>query len=78
MNLPVVHAAERDREFVADFATERARLSGTEVVGIRGLPPADKAGQQGDELQVRLVAVAPQFADHQHALVDAVSAAATV
>ena len=73
----MVHAAERDRKLVADLAAERAGLREPKMMGVCGLPPADKAGLQGDELQVRLVAIAPHFADRQHALVDAVSGVAT-
>jgi hypothetical protein len=71
VNLSVVHAAERDRELVADLATERAGLREPEMMGARRLPPADKAGLQGDELEMFLVAVASRFADRQHALVEA-------
>ena len=40
----MVDAAEGDREFVADFATEGAWLSEPKVVGIGGLPAAHKQG----------------------------------
>jgi hypothetical protein len=35
MRGPVMHAAERDRELIADLAAERTRLGESEVVGVR-------------------------------------------
>ena len=39
--------SERDREFIAGFADERARLWVAQVVGIRRLATADQAGLLG-------------------------------
>ncbi len=71
VKLAVMQAAERDREFVADLATERADLSEAEVVRVARLPPVNEAGPRSDELDVALVAVAARLRDGQHALVDA-------
>ena len=76
MNLPVVHAAERDRKLVADLATERAGLHESKVVRVRRLPAADKAGLQGDELEMRFIAIPSRFANRKDALVDATTEAA--
>jgi hypothetical protein len=67
----MVNTTERDRELVADLATERTRLRRTKMMGIRGLTPADQAGLRGNKLTMRSVADAARFADRQHALVDA-------
>jgi hypothetical protein len=77
VNLSVVHAAERDSKLVADLATERAGLREPEMMGVRGLPPADQAGLQGDVLEMFLVAITSRFANRQHALVDATTEVAT-
>ncbi len=63
--------ANRDREFVADLAAERADLSEAEVVRVARHSPANEAGPRSDELEVGLVAVAARLRDGQHALVDA-------
>jgi hypothetical protein len=76
VDLAMVNTAERHRELVADFATERARLGRAKMMGIRGLPAADKAGLRGDEPTMFFVADAPRFADRKHAFVDAATGAA--
>src|SRR5450631_3131208 len=44
MIVPVMGPAERDREFVADFASHRAGLSESQMVGVSGLlPQTDRA-----------------------------------
>src|SRR5262249_20734636 len=45
---PVMHAAERDREFIARLATQRAWLGKSEVVGIRRLAAAHETCLLGD------------------------------
>ena len=54
VDLAMVSAAERHRELVAHFATERPRLRRPKMMGIRGLTAADKAGLRGHEPKVRL------------------------
>ena len=44
MQLPVMTAAERDGELVADFETEGSGLGKPQVMRIGGLPPADETG----------------------------------
>jgi hypothetical protein len=78
VDLAVVDAAKRHRELVADFAAERSRLCGAQMMGIRGLPPTDQAGLRGDEFKVLLVADAARLADCQHAFIDATTAARSV
>jgi hypothetical protein len=68
---PMMDSTERDREFVAHLAAERARLREAEMMWIRWLAAADEAGLGGDETKVRLVAIAPGLGDRQDALVDA-------
>ena len=67
----MVNAAERHRELVACFATERAWLRGAKMMGVRGLAATDKAGLRGNELAMGFVANAPRFADRKLAFVDA-------
>ena len=70
VNLAVMSTAERDGEFVADFAPERAKLGKANVVGICGLPSADQAALRRDEFQVVLVAKAARFWKRQDAFID--------
>jgi len=44
MQLPVMTAAERHGELVADFETEGSGLSEPQVMGVGWLPPADETG----------------------------------
>ena len=64
-------AAEWDRELIADLAAERARLSKSEVVGVRGLAAAHETRLLGDIAKVLPVAIAPRGCDREDALVDA-------
>src|SRR5438128_5430109 len=64
-------AAEWDRELIADLAAERARLSKSEVVGVRGLAAAQETRLLGDIAQVLPVAIATRGSDREDALVDA-------
>ena len=49
MQLPMVPAAERNGEFIADFKTDGSRLSKPQMMRIGRLPPADKARLRRDE-----------------------------
>src|SRR5215472_13024706 len=64
-------ATERNRELIADLATERARLGKSEVVGVRRLAAAHEARLLGDVAQVLPVAIATRGSDREDALVDA-------
>ena len=61
---------ERDHEFIADLATERARLGKSEVVRIGRLAGAQQARLLRDIPQVRPVAVAARRRDREGALID--------
>jgi hypothetical protein len=58
MRGPVMHAAERDREFIARFAAQRAWLHVAQMVGIGWLAAAHKAwlftckSETGTELHI--------------------------
>ncbi len=52
----MMEPAERDREFVADLAVQRARLREAKVMCFGGRAAADDAGLHGDEFAVLLVA----------------------
>jgi hypothetical protein len=41
MVVPVMRSAQRDREFVADFASHRAGLSESQMVGVSGASAAN-------------------------------------
>jgi hypothetical protein len=71
MHSTMMPATERDREFIADLATERARLGESEVVGVRGLAAAHQTRLLGDIAKVLPVAIAPRGGNSEHALVDA-------
>src|SRR5436190_24400433 len=70
MNLPVVRAAERHREFVADHASKCAQLCESKVMGVGGLATTDQASLHRDEFKMRLVAVASRLADRKNALIN--------
>src|SRR6516164_5355851 len=71
MQRTMMPATEWDRELIADLAAERARLSKSEVVGVRGLAAAHETRLLGDIAQVLPVAIAPRHRDREDALVDA-------
>ena len=66
----MMSAAERDREFVAHLSAERAGLRETEMMVIRGLPPADETGLRGHKFEMGFIAVTARFTNREHALVD--------
>src|SRR5262245_6745567 len=72
MRRTMMPSTERDDEFIADLATERARLGKSEVVRIRGLATAQQTRLLRDVAQVRPVAIAARRGDREGALVDAV------
>ena len=65
-------AAQRDDEFVADLAPERAMLRKPKVMGIRRLAPTNQTGLLGHELAVALVPKSPRLRYRKQALVDVV------
>ena len=70
VNLAMMSTAERDGEFVADLAPERAKLGKANVVRICGLPFTDQAALRRDEFQVVLVAKAARLWKRQDAFID--------
>ena len=61
MQLLMMFAAEWDRKFVADLASERSRLGKFEVVRIARLAPADQARLRGDKPQMGLISPSDGF-----------------
>src|SRR5262245_1428201 len=57
---PVMHAAERDREFIARLATQRAWLHVAQMMGIGRLAAADQARLLHDIAKVLAAAIAPR------------------
>jgi hypothetical protein len=55
MNLSMVLAAQRDREFVAHLSPEGPRLGKPEMMGIGGFSTADEARLRGHELAMAFV-----------------------
>ena len=55
VQLPMVPAAERHGEFIADFEADGTRLRKAQVMRVRWLTPADQTGLARHELQMRLV-----------------------
>src|SRR5258708_3329742 len=64
MQFAVMEPADGGREFVADLARQRARLSEPEVMGFRRRPTANHAGLRSDVLAVLLVAQANRLGGH--------------
>ena len=56
-----MHAAERHRELIAHFATERPGLCEAQVMGVGGLASAHQTGLGRDELPMALVAQPARF-----------------
>src|SRR5262245_27274834 len=71
MRGPVMHAAERDREFIAYFAAERAWLHVPQMMGIGWLAAAHEARLLHDIAKVLAAAIAPRGRNREDALVDA-------
>src|SRR5262249_55838229 len=67
----MVPSTERDSELVTDLAAQRARLSKSKMVGVRGLAAADEARLLHNIAKVVPVAISPRRPDRQHALIDA-------
>ena len=61
MDLAVMHAAERYRELIAHFATERPGLCEAQMMGVGGLASANQTRLGRDELPMSLVAQPARF-----------------
>src|SRR6266540_1101764 len=71
MRGPVMHAAERDREFVARLTAKRAWLHVAQMMGIGWLAATDEARLLHDVAKVLPVAIATRGSHGEDALVDA-------
>ena len=72
MDRAMVRAAERDGEFIADFAAERPRLQVAEMMRIGLFAAADETRLLlGNVAKVLAVSIAPRCRNHEHTLVDA-------
>ena len=67
----VMRAAERDGEFIACLAAERARLQVAKMMRIGLFAAADETRLLGNIAKVLAVSIAPRCRNHEHALVDA-------
>jgi hypothetical protein len=70
VDLAVVHPAERDNEFVARLASERARLRIAKMMGIRWLTAADEARHLDHRAQVLTVSVTTRRGEGQNAFIN--------
>jgi hypothetical protein len=59
-----------DRELIADPAAQGLGLHEFEVMGVAGLPPAQKARLRCHELQMGTIAIAARLAQGKSAFVD--------
>ena len=57
----MMHAAERHRELIADFATECPGLCEAQMMGVGGLASAHNTGLGRDKLAVEFVAQSARF-----------------
>jgi hypothetical protein len=71
MHRAVMRSAERDSEFIAGFAAERARLHKSDVMRIRRLAAAQQARLLHYKAKVVPVAIAARRRHPEHALIDA-------
>jgi len=70
MHRAVMRSAERDSEFIAGFAAERARLHKSDVMRIRRLAAAQQARLLHYKAKVVPVAIAARRRHREHALID--------
>jgi hypothetical protein len=70
MYLPMVHAAERNHEFVAGLTAECPWLHETKMMRVRGLAGAQETRLLGDEPKMFPVAIAAWRSDREDTFVD--------
>ena len=70
VQLPVMTAAERYRELIADFQANAAWLRKSQMMRVARLSSADKTRLGCDELEMRLVTQPLGFSDGELALID--------
>jgi hypothetical protein len=66
----VMHATERDREFIARFAAQRAWLDVPKMMRVRWLAAADEARLLSDEAQMFAISVPARRSERQDALIN--------
>jgi hypothetical protein len=67
---PMMSAAQRHRELIADPAAQGPWLHESEVMGVARLPPTEQAWLRCHILQMGAIAVAARFAQREGAFVD--------
>src|SRR5262245_39225153 len=70
MRGPVMHAAERHREFIARLAAQRAWLHVAQMMGVGWFAAADEAWLLHDIAKVVAAAIAPRGSEREEALID--------
>jgi hypothetical protein len=70
MDRAVMHSAQRDSEFVARFAAERAWLHVPKMMGVRWLAATDETWLLGDVAQMLTVTISTRRSNREDALVD--------
>ena len=70
MQVPMMTAAQRHCELVADFETQGSGLCEPQVMRIGRLPAANEAGLRGNEPQMGFVTQPFGLGDGENALVD--------
>ena len=70
VNLAMMSAAQRNREFIADLEAETAWLREAQMMGIAGLPTTDQAGLFGNKSQMGPIADATRLRNSELTLVD--------
>ena len=70
MQLPMMTAAERNSEFVADFETQGSGLRKPQMMRIGWLSATDEAGLRSHEPQMGFVAKTLGLGDGENALID--------
>ena len=68
MQVAMMRAAERHREFIADLEAKASRLREAQVMGVRRLAPANDAGLRGDKLRGDACHAAAAFSASPHNL----------
>ncbi len=64
MQVAMMRAAQRHREFIADLEAKASGLGKAQVMSVRWLAAANHTGLCGDKLAVTLVAPPPRFRRH--------------
>ena|SRR6478672_8484733 len=67
---PVMQATERDREFIARFAAQRAWLDVPKMMRVRWLAAADEARLLSDEAQMLAISIPARCSERQGAFIN--------